>query len=334
MSSEINITEHIKLAEEGNSESQNILGDYYYDKKSPEHDFEKAFKWYKKAAEAGDVDAQYSLAFCYKEGIGVEKDAYKAFEWFKKSADAGNKSALYPTGALYYEGEGVDQDLLKAVEYFKKAADHGDTDAQNHLGICYKNGYGVSQNLAKAIECFKKSADAGDSNAQFNLARHYLLGDGVEENIAECFRLLNPSANMGHDMALMLLGTFYLEGKCVVAQDLAKAIELFYKAAERGNLHAIRLLTRVHRQAKSVAFENLSIKQTESILERFKEHKVGGKRKIAKNLEKLSQMYNNGEFNDIIKQADDSLRDAVIFSVQANNINLIGGDQYNIHLAQ
>ena len=76
-----------KEAEEGDLDAQFCLGNYYFisDKgRDNEENNKKAFKWYKKAAENGLSEAQYNLANFYMNGLGTEESRDDAFEWYKK----------------------------------------------------------------------------------------------------------------------------------------------------------------------------------------------------------------------------------------------------------
>ena len=83
----------LKLAEEGDAEAQNELGDCYYFGEKIEEDIDQAVIWYMKAASQGNDDAQYSLGWCYENGEGVAKNDQQALMWYKKSAENGNREA-------------------------------------------------------------------------------------------------------------------------------------------------------------------------------------------------------------------------------------------------
>src|SRR5262245_16154132 len=53
------------LAERGNAQAQNQVGDMYYDGKGVTQDYSEAVKWYRKAADQGNAPAQNALGFMY-----------------------------------------------------------------------------------------------------------------------------------------------------------------------------------------------------------------------------------------------------------------------------
>lgn len=82
-----------KLANQGDADSQYIMGLAYYQGEIVEKDYKKSVYWYRKAADQGSYIAQFMLGFMYHFGKGVEKDEDKAIYWIQKSADQGNPEA-------------------------------------------------------------------------------------------------------------------------------------------------------------------------------------------------------------------------------------------------
>ena len=175
-----------QVAEEGDAEAQNNLGDMSADERLLRAIFgtsdttplflpyvesgivvdEKAFERNKKAAEQGDAYAQSNLGLMYANGQGVEQDYAKAFEWWQKAAEQGDAYAQSNLGVMYEKGLGVEQDYAKAVEFYTKAAEQGNFLAQFCLSSMYKHGYGVEQDHDKAQELWQKSMEQVKSDTQ------------------------------------------------------------------------------------------------------------------------------------------------------------------------
>lgn len=81
-----------KAAENGDIETQNVLGNWYFNHER----YEKAVEWYSRAAEAphaskSRTEAQNSLGLCYAKGLGVrvsKQDAARLFEKARQHGDA------------------------------------------------------------------------------------------------------------------------------------------------------------------------------------------------------------------------------------------------------
>jgi predicted aspartyl protease len=138
------------LAEEGNAQAQNQVGDLYYDGKGVAQDYKEAVRWYRMAADQGDSEGQKNLGVTYAEGHGVQLDYSEAVRWYRKAAEQGNASAQRALGSVYYRGTGVVPDYGEALKWFRKAAERGDPDAQMWLAVLYTNGKGVGQDYIRA----------------------------------------------------------------------------------------------------------------------------------------------------------------------------------------
>ena len=79
------LEETIKLANQGDAQSQYNLGSKYYFGISFAKDHKKAFYWYKKAAEQDHYLAKLQVSSMYELGEGVKKDMMKSFAWLGRA---------------------------------------------------------------------------------------------------------------------------------------------------------------------------------------------------------------------------------------------------------
>ena len=77
-------------AKQGNSNAQDILGEYYFYEK----DYKEAIEQYTLSAEQNNSDGQYNLGYMHFHGKGTDKDEKRAILLFEKSAEQGNCLAL------------------------------------------------------------------------------------------------------------------------------------------------------------------------------------------------------------------------------------------------
>ncbi len=82
-----------KTAEQGNADSQVLLGLIYYQGSGVEKNYKEAFKWWHKAAAQNDAEAQYSLGYAYYHGEGVKKDYKEAIKLYRMAATQGYAAA-------------------------------------------------------------------------------------------------------------------------------------------------------------------------------------------------------------------------------------------------
>ncbi len=182
---------------------------------------------------AGDSSGSRNAGYCYALGIGCEKDKKKAVEWYTVSAKSGNAKAQCNLGVMYSYGNGTEQNYAEAAYWFRKSAEGGYSRGQTNLGELLTKGLGVERNPTEAAYWFGKS---GSPRALHRLALLYLTGDGVEKNTEEAISLLEESSERGYAKACVKLADL------IETDNPERALELYRKAAEKGNKDAIEKL--------------------------------------------------------------------------------------------
>lgn len=76
----------LPLAEQGDADAQNRLGEIYERGLGAGPDYSQAAAWYRRAAEQGLEKAQINLGFMYEKGRGVPRDPALALEWYRKAS--------------------------------------------------------------------------------------------------------------------------------------------------------------------------------------------------------------------------------------------------------
>ena len=211
-------------------EANKIAADAYNAK-----DYDKALKYYKYAAEKNDSHAQFRLGYIYDQGKGVTQNYAEAMKWYLKSANQGNESAQYNIGVMYDEGYGVKQDHSEANKWYQKAAEQGYASAQYNLGCNLYFGDGVTQNYTEALNWWLKAANSGDAKAQYNVGAVYQNGQGVKQDYSEALKWYTKASDQGDTYALYNLGIMYANGTGMKSQNIAEALNCFYKAAQKGH---------------------------------------------------------------------------------------------------
>lgn len=159
----------VDAAEQGDSNAQFALSEYYLSGENKE----QAFPWALKSAQQGNSWGENNLAYCYQHGYGVEKDEIVAFEWYKKSASHGNTPAMSNMGYCYEYGIGTEKDAVTAFQWYMKSAEGGNPNAQNTVGDWYSEGIGTEVNADAAVMWYEKAASNGIDDAVFSLLYIY-----------------------------------------------------------------------------------------------------------------------------------------------------------------
>ncbi|MCL2061885.1 MAG: DnaJ domain-containing protein [Firmicutes bacterium] len=87
------VEELMFLAQTGDAESQNTLGEMYYYGDEIDKDLDQAFYWFKEAAKQQHTDALFNLGKCHLNGEGTPHDEAKGMGFIKQAAKMGNKEA-------------------------------------------------------------------------------------------------------------------------------------------------------------------------------------------------------------------------------------------------
>nr|VVV06337.1 Secretory immunoglobulin A-binding protein EsiB [Aliivibrio wodanis] len=174
----------VKVAEKGNAEVQNTVGDLYCLDVGDLLNEEQAVKWYGKSAKQGLADARYNLAVCYRDGCGIDQSDDEAFSLFKHLAEEGDSDAqniigmYYALGKVFFGLEGLRTDLegRLAIEWLHKSASQHHVDAIYNISVCYLLEIGVEQNLELAFEWAEKAAKLSEPNSEVLLSFYYGFG--------------------------------------------------------------------------------------------------------------------------------------------------------------
>ena len=75
----------------------------------------------------------YRIGRMFYDGYGTDIDYEKAFKWLKKAADEGNHLSEFVVGKMLCNGTGTEKDTEAGTEYLTRAANSGNEYAQNYL---------------------------------------------------------------------------------------------------------------------------------------------------------------------------------------------------------
>ncbi|SMR77863.1 tetratricopeptide repeat protein [Marinobacterium sediminicola] len=105
-------------------------------------------------AEQGDGEAQNRIGEMYEFGHGVARDNGKALEWFRKAAEQEVVAAWHNLGRSYNFGTGVNQDYAEAEHWYRKAAEKGFMESMFFLGTLYSNAHGQDTSVDTNIAAY------------------------------------------------------------------------------------------------------------------------------------------------------------------------------------
>lgn len=114
-----------KAAQQGHGAAQHLIAVVQND--------EAVIKQIQVTADQGDAESQYILGWRYFVGKHVPQDFKTAELWFRKASKQSQHTALRYMGLMFEEGKGMPKDVNEALKWYHLAAELGNGDAQMRL---------------------------------------------------------------------------------------------------------------------------------------------------------------------------------------------------------
>ncbi|MBF0887286.1 MULTISPECIES: tetratricopeptide repeat protein [Gluconobacter] len=228
-----------RAATNGDTQSAALLGDLCANGGDLPPNLVEAAKWYRLAAEQKHAGAARALGLLYLTGNGVHQDPDVAAHWFKIASESGDAHADADFGNLILAGASATPDEKQALHTrFEKAAEKGDLIGAYNLGVCYAEGVTGEQNGREAARWMQKAAD-GVVNAQYWYGRMLLEGRDVQPDPTQALYWMEKAADAGMAEAQVMVAGLLVDGNINGRRDHEKALTLYRRAAESGNVDAM-----------------------------------------------------------------------------------------------
>ena len=216
----------------------------------------KAVGYFLEAGKLENADALFFLSIHQQNNDNLKEATQAA----KRSLELGNEAAQIKLGEIQ-----EDEKLMKeGFNALKKKVDSGDMHYANSLGYAYEFGIGTSLSIKEAMKYYEMAAKQNNALGMTNLADLYIQEDKLKkakplllkaaekeygyaqyllamnffyykhENNEEALHWLERAASNDETYALYQLGLYYSE-----ANDLAKALKYYQRAAELNNADAL-----------------------------------------------------------------------------------------------
>ena len=172
-----------------------------------------------------------------EESQSLSTDDQKIMEDLLTDADNGMPDAQFCLGYMYFYGlPPIPQNYYRAGYYLHKAALAGDAEAIYMLSIIFKNGLDVEQSYDQALTLLQMAADLEYPAAQFELGQWYYEGKNLPKDIAKAIELWQKAADQDNSDALIAIGAAYQCGiDGIVKRNIGTAYKCYNKAKELGH---------------------------------------------------------------------------------------------------
>lgn len=130
-------------------------------------------------------------------------------------------------------------DPAGGLKQFEDLAKQGHVDSMVACGIILTEGMGVPPDGKRGLEWLQKAVQQNSSQGFYELATVLYTGldDVVEEDPEGAFELFARAAEQDHTAALFMMADCLVEGEGVEV-DVARAVPLFFRAAEKGHRYS------------------------------------------------------------------------------------------------
>jgi TPR repeat protein len=130
-------------------------------------------------------------------------------------------------------------DPQTGFQQYEELAKQGHVDAMVACGVVLMEGLGIAPREEEGVDWLRTAVERGSTQACYELGTVFYTGiDGViEEDPEAAFRLFEKAAEHGHTAGMYMTADCLIEGEGT-AKDMARAIPLLYRSAEKGHRYS------------------------------------------------------------------------------------------------
>ena len=240
-----------------------------------------------KKAEQGDAESQYMLGMLYNNGYGVKEDTKKGFRLLLQAAKQNYDEAIFATACCMATGEGTEKNIAGAKELLLACAEQRNKKAYIYLtAICEIDGdnenilkygligekydesgnlitivadtYYILERYEEAFIYYNKSFERNIERAALGLGLCYLFGQGTKKDFIKAKQLLEQCIDNHYKegVACCLLGETYIEDDAY--KNVSLGIQYLEKSAQFED-SANFFLAKLYAEGKEVPMDNQKV---------------------------------------------------------------------------
>jgi uncharacterized protein len=224
----------------------------------------------KDLASKGDKDALYAQAVLTRQNVYGQVTAEELLRIYRSAADKGHVSAQAELGEILLTNfSNEEAKVTEGRKNIESAEKGGSASARRILANLYLSGAGgVKQDATEAVKLLDKGSKAKDGSATYSLSQVYAAGlpaAKIEANADKALELLKAAAiDQENQVAMNALAARYFQGDKddkPVKRDPQAAIDMFQKAADKGNSVALRSLAQLNEAGVEDAEKKVLLKR-------------------------------------------------------------------------
>ena len=278
-----------ELKKIGDAEALCEMGLRYYYGKEVEKNYEKAYKYFKKAMEMGSARGKYDVAISCYEGKGVEKNyemAYKLLQELKEIKFDGLTEEMVITiklleSQMYYYGNYVEKNYKKAFEKFNEVANlYNNKQAIDYLAYMYYFGQEVEVNYKIARKYYENILDEEYDEIYYRLGKIYKEGLECEKDEEKAEKYFNKVEKDIFRVTIYAMLALNEEKDCsfdVILKYTEMDFKFFIDWIEAfPDKHPCRLYLKKLKSLKDTEYRDIADMFMERIKKYSKENKIRG----------------------------------------------------------
>ena len=196
-------------------------------------------KIFRSLAERGTAFDEFRYADLISKTARTPSDRERAFEEYLKAANHGHAEAMFLVATMFRDGNGTSRNPDSCVEYLTRAGNMGHLRSIILLADMYDTGKLIKMDESIAFSWYLKAAILGDAKSQFQVATMYQDGIGTDVNPIEAERWFSAFYHSGMSNFLVWAADSM---RYVHVDSNFDSGEMYAKAAELGNIHAMTTL--------------------------------------------------------------------------------------------
>ncbi len=171
-----------------------------------------------------------------RDGHISGKKPFEAMFLFVKAINSGEGRAHFDFSKMFFYGIGTEVNKHEALYHARKGAEFGDSRAKDWLVEHDKElKQLLFQDVKSKFDYEYNRAVGGNIESIKYVASCHLNGLGVQQNVYAAINWFERAANENDTDAMLALGEIYMLDSTQQVQDMTKAMEWFYKAAQLGS---------------------------------------------------------------------------------------------------
>jgi uncharacterized protein len=188
-------------------------------------------------------------------GLITATDTRQAVDFYQLAANMNVPAACDAVGLAFLLGRGRSQNIDQAAEYFQRGASFGDDNSLLHLGQLYEAGksfhdpadnqaFVAGSDFDKALQAYVKSASLGNRIAAYKAG---MILNNQQTGLADKVKAavyFEQAARHQYAPARVALAQMLSTGDGV-NEDRSRALALYNRAAEQGEVRATQLANKL-----------------------------------------------------------------------------------------